>query len=300
MLFFEKSAVIRANDKNGRPAKTNIVLAARPAWTEQHAMTTKTDKTNANEKYKAPALEKGLDILELLAKAEGPLSTLEIASRLKRSKAELYRMLQVLEARGYVGRNPGDDRFLISRKVLELGTEGQPISDLLEYALPVMRNLAQEISQSCHIAVPSREKIVVISRVETQSALNFSVRVGYSQAIPMAVSGRVLFAFQAARSKESWLKIMKEAGVLDDETAFIAACKKIQKRGFETADSTFVKGVRDISAPIIELDHAVAALTVPYIEKKSYSPKFEDATAAVVAAAQDISSALKFGSVRGL
>jgi len=52
--------------------------------------------------YTAPALEKGLDILELLAGEGGGLLQNAIAQRLSRSATELFRMLSVLERRGYV------------------------------------------------------------------------------------------------------------------------------------------------------------------------------------------------------
>ena len=65
------------------------------------------DKT---AKYRAPALEKGLDVLELLASAKAPLTLSQISTRLDRSVSELFRMVQVLEARGYVGPAPRGGR----------------------------------------------------------------------------------------------------------------------------------------------------------------------------------------------
>ena len=46
--------------------------------------------------YAAPALEKGLDILELLASAEQSMTTGQIADALGRSKNEIFRMVFVL------------------------------------------------------------------------------------------------------------------------------------------------------------------------------------------------------------
>ena len=256
-------------------------------------------ESEISDKYRAPALEKGLDILELLAKSSGPLQTMEIAARLNRSKAELYRMLQVLESRGYVAQEPGGG-YQNSRKMLEIGAESHPVRDMLEYALPAMRMLTDRIAQSCHIAVASREKIVVIARAESQALLNFAVRVGASQQIPAASSGRVLFAFQTEQTRATWLRILHEEAVLFDQAAFVATSDTILKRGYELADSAIVKGVRDISAPIIALDHAIASLTVPFIEKMQSTITLEEASKIVVETAGSISSAIKLGSVRGV
>src|SRR5215217_6839370 len=51
--------------------------------------------------YSAPALEKGLKIIEVLAEAQEPLSTRAIAERLDRSKGEIFRMVFVLVERRY-------------------------------------------------------------------------------------------------------------------------------------------------------------------------------------------------------
>mgnify|MGYP003583588565 CR=1 FL=1 len=55
-----------------------------------------------SSRYRAPALEKGLDIIELLASETEPMSPSQISQRLGRSMSELFRMIQVLEHRGYI------------------------------------------------------------------------------------------------------------------------------------------------------------------------------------------------------
>src|SRR5690625_6410198 len=58
-------------------------------------------------KYRAPALEKGLDVLELLASHGGPLTTSQMATLLGRSVSELFRMVLALEYRGYIALAEG-------------------------------------------------------------------------------------------------------------------------------------------------------------------------------------------------
>ena len=72
-----------------------------------------------DERYRAPALDKGLDILELLAGVDGGLTQAEIAKKLDRSPNEFYRMLDRLvpialaetEAGGTVRLNCSADDF---------------------------------------------------------------------------------------------------------------------------------------------------------------------------------------------
>ena len=57
--------------------------------------------------YKAPALEKGLEILECLAAASAPMTLQQLSLALERSASEIYRMLEVLVDQGYVLREAG-------------------------------------------------------------------------------------------------------------------------------------------------------------------------------------------------
>ena len=56
----------------------------------------RSDTTTDDKKYKAPALAKGLDILELLASANDGLTQVEIGKLLGRTTSEIFRMLVVL------------------------------------------------------------------------------------------------------------------------------------------------------------------------------------------------------------
>lgn len=88
-----------------------------------------------SDRYRAPALDKGLDILELLARTDGGLTQVEIAKALGKSPNEFYRMLDRLVRRGYVQRQDGD-RFTLTLKMFGLAHFHQPVRRLVSFAAP--------------------------------------------------------------------------------------------------------------------------------------------------------------------
>jgi len=114
--------------------------------------------------YSAPALDKGLDILEILAKTVMPMTMSEISDKAGRSRGEIFRMLQVLELRSYISRNGAGDGYVLTNKLFMLGMERPPVKGIVEMALPVMHRLADEIWQPCHLVVASEEHIVRCTR----------------------------------------------------------------------------------------------------------------------------------------
>src|SRR5438128_1051006 len=105
--------------------------------------------SNTSHRYRAPALEKGLEILELLAGEESPMPIAAIGQRLGRSTNELFRMIQVLQYRGFIKQEAAGG-YGLTDKLFSLGMEQPRTRNLLEVALPAMRQLAVRIGQSCH------------------------------------------------------------------------------------------------------------------------------------------------------
>jgi len=250
------------------------------------------DLADAERRYRAPALEKGLDILELLASNDQPMTASHISTALDRSMSELFRMIQVLEYKGYIVLRSSGEGYELSNKLFTLGMSRAPVRNLLEAALPVMRDLSDATGQSCHIAVASETQMVVIARIENPGYLCFSVRPGYRRQLNEASSGVTLFAFQPEAVRQAWAaRFALTVGKAAMKT-FLARADATRARGYERAASDFVPGVTDISTPVISNEAAVAALTMPYLNSSAAPTDLDQAITALRAAAERIAEDL--------
>ncbi|GAC1045505.1 IclR family transcriptional regulator [Rhizobium sp. No.120] len=218
------------------------------------------------DRYRAPALDKGLDILELLASVEGGLTQAEISKRLERSPNEFYRMLDRLVRRGYVTKLEGD-RFALTLKLFGLSQLHAPTRRLASFATSLMRDLAQKTRQANHLAVFDRGYAVVIAQQEAPDYWGISIRVGSHVNLFDTGSGHVLLAFRSAEERE--LMIAEHVGGKDDPRLtpeFYERLDHIRERGYEMMASVQTAGVYNLSAPILGPDgRGIAALTCPYI-----------------------------------
>jgi len=165
----------------------------------------------------------------------------------------------------------------------------------VETALPIMRKLTFEIGQSCHIAVASEDQIVVITRIERPGDLGFSVRIGYRREIVRATSGLVLFAYQNDDVRRSWLKRCRLKGEAAD--SFVERANAVRERGHHEAASDFVRGIVDLSAPILRGDTAVAALTCPFVHSNPLVMEMDQSVEHIRAAARLISEEIAHGDL---
>jgi DNA-binding IclR family transcriptional regulator len=242
-------------------------------------------------KYTAPALEKGLDILELLAARGVPLTMSQMATELDRSVGELFRMIEALIRRGYIAPAESAEGLELTNKLFALGLARAPAKSLLEQALPEMRRLARTIGQSCHLAVASDEQMVVIARVEAPGNEGYSVRVGNRRPLVASTSGLVLYAFQPPGVRAEWRKRLAPTVSSKTWKAFDDRAVAARTKAYVRADSDITRHIVDLSAPVMSVDLAAAALTCPYIETpKALSIK--ETIAAIRQAADAISANL--------
>src|SRR5690606_34312537 len=97
--------------------------------------------------------EKGLDILEFLAKQSTPQSQTEIAAGVNKTPNEIYRMLVNLELRGYVTRDPLSSKYGLSLKLYYLSHRHSVVEELRSAALLPMRKFANTYKESCHLSI---------------------------------------------------------------------------------------------------------------------------------------------------
>jgi len=242
-------------------------------------------------KYRAPALEKGLAVLELLAGAQEPMPLNAISRALNRSVSELFRMIQVLEFHGYLELAGSGEGYVLSNKLFALGMKRAPIRNLHDAALPIMHRLTDRIGQACHLGVASADQMVIVARVEAPGYLGFSVRVGYRRSLVDSTSGLVLYAFQPELVRTEWKKRLAPGVGRREWVNFERQGHAARKSGYVTSESHDVQGVIDISAPVTQSGGVAAALTVPYM-KSARSLAVSETVQPLVEAAHEISGAL--------
>ena len=244
--------------------------------------------------YTAPALEKGLDILELLAGESEGLSQGLIAQRLDRSTPELFRMLSVLERRGYLNRHT-DGTYRLSLRLFELAHQHPPLNRLLKVALPAMQALAETSRQSAHLVIYFARRILIVAQVDSPEPMSFGVRLGANFPFrPDRASSRVLSAFQSPAVQDELIaELIANSAKRLSASKVRAGLASIVKHGFYRAPSDTIDGVTDLCCPIFDhSDGAVAALTLPYLHQRDVRVPIEAALEALVATARRISAEL--------
>jgi DNA-binding IclR family transcriptional regulator len=231
--------------------------------------------------YRAPALEKGLDILEVLADSRLPLSQAELALKLGRSQGEFFRMLTCLEDRGYVIRESESGRFKMTLRLYELGHKQNATSMLRNAARVPMEKLTEEIGQACHLSVQSGSSLLILMERMPSRRICLAVGEGTTFSLVETTSGKLLMS-QLSQEEV-------EALVATDETfatkssrermSILNTVQSLRKSGYVVAKSSVTGGVTDIAVIVgARGTETIAALVIPYLtsanQKKSNHTRY--------------------------
>ncbi|NPD14708.1 IclR family transcriptional regulator [Xinfangfangia sp. D13-10-4-6] len=245
----------------------------------------------AADRYRAPALDKGLDILEVLADQARGLTRSEIVRELGLSPSQIYRMLERLVSRGYVSRDEGGDRYALTMKLFQLSTRHPPLRRLVAQAQPLMDEFARISRQSCHLVVPDRGLGHIIAQASPTGHWEFRARIGGLLDLFTTGSGLTLLAFQ---HPDRVIETLGTWGVADARARLDPVAPQLQelrRLGSRTEPSGHLVGVTDISVPVLSpRGEAIAALTCAFIEHPAESGT--ESRADVLAALQAVARQL--------
>ncbi len=224
------------------------------------------DTKDTKAKYTAPALSKGLDILEALASVGDGYSKIGLAELLDRSPSEIFRMLYVLRERGYIYQGP-DEQYRLTTKLFEVAHRYPPIKRLTVIAGEFLQDCANKANQSVHLAILNGGNVLIVSQVDCPGNTITTVRLGAQFPIVNSASGRILAAYH--NEKELADLIALDQGASDENRkAFFDDIQRVRQLGYCEGPSLLIRGVTNISAPVFDhTGNVIAAVTMPFISR---------------------------------
>ncbi len=247
-----------------------------------------------------PAVERALDILELLENApEGAAPNLtEIAARLELPKASAHRLLATLRARGYIEQESGGGRggWSLGFRVVGLAARAPARSRLVRAADTPLRALADATGEGAQLSVRSGDVALCVARVASPSHPEIALMGGVGAQFPLhAVAvGKVLLAYAPDAERRAYLSSGPlrafTANTVTDADALERELGAIRAEGIAWDREEYKRGLYALAAPIRDASGEIrAAIALPLLSAPDADGSHETA---LRRAARDISHAL--------
>ena len=211
------------------------------------------------------AVARALMILEVLARAGGPISLSEVAQRLDLKLTTAHRLLSTLVAYGFAEQEPITQRYRLGLKALEIGNAALATTDIRTIARPYLRELVDRLNETANLAILDDGQVVYIDQIESTRIVivKMFARVGSRGPAHCTGSGKVLLAGLPDEELAVLLRKMPlerfTEKTLTDPEALLAELRQIRRQGFALDRGERDEGVWCVAAPIRNYEGKVVA-----------------------------------------
>jgi len=243
------------------------------------------------EKPTVRSVDRALDIL-LCFRHQRELSLTDIAKQLSLHKSTVYRLLQVLEQRHFVQRDPVTEKYRLGHSIWDLASSiGQ--EEWTDLLLPEMRKLRDAVGETISLYVKSGLERVRVQAVQSTQEIRRVVRVGDRFPLFGGAGSKVLLAYSTPEEQQAvfnhpefpayWSKER-----LKNELQFV------REHGYAYSIGEREPEAAAVAAPIFKGKEVIAALAISGPIQRFTPEKIPWFAEHVKAAAEQMSRMLQF------
>lgn len=205
-------------------------------------------------------LTKGLMLIETLCRSKQSRGVSDLASELSLTKSNVHRLLQTLVVSGFVSREVGGDRYVMTSKLWRLSRAPRFNDALLALVHPLLSELVAKTGETATFVIVEGNTVVTLDQVETPQTIRVYYTVGDSQPLDQVLRGgrgisgiqQVAFAFRPDIDVRGALdSIRQELGLppayINEQIARIEA---VRRDGYALVKGEWMEDVNAVAVPV--------------------------------------------------
>ena len=213
------------------------------------------------DKQLVQSLDRGLIILEAVAKSPSPVKLAEMAALLGIDRSSAFRLAGTLKRRGFLFCPVGRKDYILGPAIWRLAREYDWSSTLVKISHEELKLLAGATGETAHVAVREGREALFIDHVTSSHVIAVSGQTGEHVPLHCTAHGKALLAdfdkpaLEALLGTKPLEAYSKQTIVSVDQLA--RACSQIRAQGIAADDREFGDGIRCVAAPIRDQDGSV-------------------------------------------
>lgn len=202
---------------------------------------------------RVPAVDKAIEILELLARLKKPLGVSEISKTLSLNKSTVFNIVYTLDDLGMLEKGP-DGKFQFGTRLYILGRAAGRTSELIATVHPYLEEINQKTKLSAFLGIRSGLKAVIIDKVDSAFDIKIHSEVGMRLPLLAGAAGRVLLSQLSDEEVDDILvnnelkKFTPNSCV--DKNKYRKLITKARTDGIAVDLEEYIEGIRAFAIPI--------------------------------------------------
>lgn len=183
-----------------------------------------------------------------------PVGVTQLARLLELPKSSVQRTLHTLHSAGWIQPTGAEmTRWALTQHMLRIAQRGAGELSLRNVAVPVMEELRSATQETVHLAVPDRDSIIVIERLDSPQAVRTFIPLGMAAPMAASANGKAILARMSADELHAFVERGLAAytpATVTDEDELLAQLAEVRRRGYATNTEEWRSGVSAVAAAI--------------------------------------------------
>jgi DNA-binding IclR family transcriptional regulator len=222
--------------------------------------------------YTVPAVQRAVDVLELLAGAHNGISLADLSRQTGFPKSSLFRILLTLEKASIVQLDRTRNIFTLGMKLIDWGNRALEKIDLKSVTHPHLVRMAHETRESYYVAILDEYEVIIVDRADTPEIWRMVARLGQRSPVHATASGQVLMAeasdeaLQAAIQRTGLKRFTPQT--ITSMNRLKLRLKEIRKDGYVINDAEYKPDLCVIAVPLRDHHGKIAAALMTALQSE--------------------------------
>lgn len=206
-------------------------------------------------------------LIEEVARAGLPVSPPDLVKALGLPKPTVHRLLQTAEAEGLVQRHIDGKSYGPGYRMRRISANTMSCERIRSERLAILSRLAEDVGETCNIAIPDRDSMIYLERVETHWPLRIQMPAGTRVPFYCTASGKMYLSSLRADKLDRLIGVLALTAhtnaTMTDPEEIKADVTRIRAQGYATDNQEFLEGMSAVAVPVRDdQDRLVSTLSI--------------------------------------
>jgi len=218
---------------------------------------------SAKQDNTSSATLRAIAVLEIIVRADRPVSLTEVMTDVDLPKPTVYRILTLLEHSGLLLREPDGKRYTVGPRLAHFGAEILMNSSVRGSRHAILQRLVDDIGETCNFTMLDGSEVVYLDRVETAWPLRMNLQPGSRVPLHCSASGKLFLAMLTRAKRAKLLDNLPlrrfTENTITDRDKLELELERIRRDKVSTDNEEYLTGLVCVAVPVLSRDGKLCA-----------------------------------------
>lgn len=239
-----------------------------------------------------PALQRGLAMLERLARSSGGATLSELSAALGIGLPSVFRIASALEELGYLRRDERTKSYSVTNKLLLLGPPHTGGRSLVECAVDSLRRVLGATGETTQLCCLAESRCVIVDQLPSRHPFKYIVDIGSHAPTHCCAPGKAILAFLPEDELDAVLARLEferhTERTLTSRRELLVELERVRAQRFAVDRGEHFDGIHCVAAPLLDRHgRAIAAITIAGPKERIPAGRFAEFGKIIIEAANE-------------